>query len=75
MQNNCIQFTIKFVCLRLTSCLRLHWRSDSIVIVLQRGTHHASTSEPQYEIKSAKTDRIAVHNSLHKTACCSEVCQ
>ncbi len=24
-------------------------------------THHASTDDPQYEIKSAKTDHIAMH--------------
>jgi len=27
-------------------------------------THHASPDEPQYEIKSDKTDHIAVHKGL-----------
>ena len=26
-------------------------------------THHASTNEPQYEIKSDKTDHIAMHKA------------
>ena len=32
-------------------------------------THHASTADPQYEIKSDKTDHIAMHkgNALKKT--------
>ena len=32
-------------------------------------THHASTADPQYEIKSDKTDHIAMHkgNALNKT--------
>ena len=32
-------------------------------------THHASTDEPQYEIKSDKTDHIAMHKgaALKKT--------
>ena len=31
-------------------------------------THHASKEDPQYEIKSDKTDRIAMHkgSALHK---------
>lgn len=31
-------------------------------------THHASPAEPQYEIKSDKTDHIAMHkgSALHK---------
>jgi hypothetical protein len=31
-------------------------------------THHASEDDPQYEIKSSKTDHIAVHkgSALHK---------
>lgn len=31
-------------------------------------THHASTDDPQYEIKSDKTDHIAMHkgSALHK---------
>lgn len=31
-------------------------------------THHASADEPQYEIKSDKTDHIAMHkgSALHK---------
>jgi len=31
-------------------------------------THHAGPAEPQYEIKSDKTDRIAMHkgSALHK---------
>ena len=31
-------------------------------------THHASTNDPQYEIKSDKTDHIAMHKgaALHK---------
>ncbi|MEP7382955.1 MAG: DUF2945 domain-containing protein [Gemmatimonadota bacterium] len=33
-------------------------------------THHASKEEPQYEIKSDKTDHIAMHkgSALHKIA-------
>lgn len=33
-------------------------------------THHASKDEPQYEIKSDKTDHIAMHkgSALHKIA-------
>ncbi len=33
-------------------------------------THHASRDEPQYEIKSDKTDHIAMHkgSALHKIA-------
>ena len=33
-------------------------------------THRASKDEPQYEIKSGKTDHIAAHkgSALHKTA-------
>ena len=33
-------------------------------------THHASPSEPQYEIKSDKTDHVAMHkgSALHKIA-------
>lgn len=33
-------------------------------------THHASAADPQYEIKSDKTDHIAVHkaSALTKTA-------
>lgn len=33
-------------------------------------THHASKEEPQYEIKSSKTDHIAMHkgSALTKTA-------
>ena len=33
-------------------------------------THHASEDEPQYEIKSDKTDHIAMHkgSALHKIA-------
>ena len=32
-------------------------------------THHASTAEPQYEVKSDKTDHIAMHKgaALKKT--------
>jgi hypothetical protein len=31
-------------------------------------THHASTDDPQYEIKSDKTDHVAMHKggALHK---------
>lgn len=31
-------------------------------------THHASADDPQYEIKSAKTDHVAMHKgaALHK---------
>jgi hypothetical protein len=31
-------------------------------------THHASTEDPQYEIKSDKTDHVAIHKgaALHK---------
>ena len=34
-------------------------------------THHASKEEPQYEIKSSKTDHIAMHkgSALRKIAC------
>jgi hypothetical protein len=33
-------------------------------------THHASPSEPQYEIQSDKTDHVAMHkgSALHKIA-------
>ena len=33
-------------------------------------THHASKEEPQYEIKSSKTDHIAMHkgSALRKTS-------
>ena len=27
-------------------------------------THHASKAEPQYEIKSSKTDHVAMHKGL-----------
>src|SRR5512140_2987390 len=30
-------------------------------------THHASTDDPQYEIKSSKTDQIALHNRTAHT--------
>jgi hypothetical protein len=33
-------------------------------------THHASADDPQYEIKSDKTDHVAIHkgSALHKIA-------
>ena len=30
-------------------------------------THHASPTEPQYEIKSSKTDHVAVHKAAALT--------
>ena len=37
--------------------LRVHWRD-----VNYKGyVHHASANDPQYEIKSDKTDHIALH--------------
>ncbi len=32
-------------------------------------THHASEEEPQYEIKSSKTDHIAAHKGSALTKC------
>jgi len=33
-------------------------------------THHASTDDPQYEIKSDKTDHIAMHKGTALTKMC-----
>jgi len=35
---------------------------------MDRYTHHASADDPQYEIKSDKTDHVAMHKgtALHK---------
>jgi len=45
--------------------IRVHTRS----VEFKGYTHHASTDEPQYEIKSDKTDHIAMHkgSALRRT--------
>jgi hypothetical protein len=43
------------------TCQRQDYQSPFNGRGLQGHTHHASEDEPQYEIKSDKTDHIAMH--------------
>jgi hypothetical protein len=74
MQNNCIQFTIKFVCLRLTLCLRFVCARTRSLSYYKGVRVMRARANPNTRSRVPRQTALQC-NSLHKTAYCPEVCQ